>query len=347
MKRIMSRRTVVRQQKIGKINVDSITVKRRVQVNLEDLRALERSGDLKTRIFDEQSGAYVFEPGTPLPPVMEGLIRQLRGVFDLGEDIKGQGIFLWLPETSQHKKVGKRKIRRSTMGTVRIITTIGSDENFTINASAGGKSGSSSVHCSSGEAIKIQLGVGAGADITFDLTRGFRVAPQPGFRPRVVRKHPERRFVICVDFLIDGQKLSRTIKEELIAPQSGSKAIEVPRDVQDVIRQACLHPVTEPSEPPSEKRASQSEIPLLMEIPSEGKEGKFLSEQDAPRLELPSEIEEPSLPPKERCPCEPESPSGGRRFPLPGEWHLPIHQEISRMTRRESHSDSPPEGEAA
>lgn len=324
----MSRRTVVRQQKIGKINVDSITVKRRVQVNLEDLRALERSGDLKTRILDEQSGAYVFEPGAPLPPVMEGLVRQLRGVFDLGDDIKGQGIFLWLPETSQHKKVEKRKIRRSTMGTVRVITTIGSDENFTINASAGGKSGSSSVHCQSGEAVKIQLGVGAGADITFDLTRGFRIAPQPGFRPRVVRKHPERRFVICVDFLIDGQKLSQTIKEELIAPStspsqnSSKKAMEVPRDVQEVIRQACFPVAGSPS--------VQDEIPQLVELPLEEKK------EGAPRLELPPEMgelissqgercpcepemEESSLPRRERCPCEPASSSRREKTPRPGE----------------------------
>ena len=189
-----------------------------------------------------------------------GLVRQLRLIFDLKAEVNRQGIMLWPPE--EHEKKGskgqkprpdKRTIRRSTVGTVRCIMSIGSDENFNISAAAAGRSGASKIHSRSGEALQIQLGISAATDITFDTTNSFKAPPQKGFREKLIKKYPGRRYIICVDFLADSQKLIESIKESSSSHglnADGENKVRQAFDVQRVISDAEKMVVQE-EEPPN------------------------------------------------------------------------------------------------
>jgi hypothetical protein len=138
---------------------------------------------------------------------------------------------IWPPQPQSSQTI---QIPRSTLGTVRIIMPVGSDECFHLSAKGAGRSGESQMICRSGEAMAIAIGVASGLDLSFNNTSSYRCAAKKGFRPTSRKKAPHRRYVVCLDFLTDSQVLSA------VSQQSDESSPTAPGSDIDLVVQAAL-----------------------------------------------------------------------------------------------------------
>jgi hypothetical protein len=203
---------------------------------------------------------YIWDSETPFPPLFNDIIRQIRGNYNIKDEVKGFSFMIFPPRDINHNK--KHIIQKSPPKTaIRIIITVGHREKYFMNAGIGTQTGTGSLLQLKDQSFSIPIGVAAGLECSFDDSGSFMLDPKPGFRDgRRMSKDPTSVYIIVIDGAVDPIILINTIKKQADKAAKGNAEIskllcsgivdslETSEEVNMVVQEAVLTQHVEPPE---------------------------------------------------------------------------------------------------
>jgi len=198
-----------------------ISAKRKIDVDVEELKTFlsectpTKEGGLNpyNPVLGEE-GEYIWDDTKEVPNFIRILIKQVKALYDIKDDIKSNKVSIYLNSSTKCKD--EHTIKRSNMNVgSRIILCVGHREVFKICVSAGGYGGSGTLLSTSCDSFQILMGLASGVDIIYnDLP--FAITPaKKGFREQKLSKDPTKRYIIVIDGIADADVLINSLNKNL------------------------------------------------------------------------------------------------------------------------------------
>jgi len=175
-------------------------------------KELENKNNCPVKIED----AIVWGLDTPKPQCIEDILRQIKGLFNIGKEVSGWSISYYPPpELGINGKYLNEKLTIKPAPSsiaARYILCLGSMEVLNMSADAGGKSGEGKIFIGKSTVMNFPIGICTASDIIFsNQTAGF-LEGQKGFRQRRVNKDPSKRHILVFDGHFNISSLTNAIK---------------------------------------------------------------------------------------------------------------------------------------
>ena len=149
-----------------------------------------------------------------LPPVIEMLIRMLRGIFSIikDSDVSGKNIMVYPPANERSDKM--TIVPRATHGcAARIIASLGSIEQIKFEVSQGRHQANCEYFLSKNQAIFLGFGICSSVAFSYDDKESFLFKINANSRGIKKSKSPTQRWVIVIDFISDSNALDKEFKK--------------------------------------------------------------------------------------------------------------------------------------
>jgi hypothetical protein len=167
-------------------------------------RSIDTEGvdDFYNNLIKQGSVLDMYTWEKDFPEFITGIINQVKGLFNLGENLKSFRVSLYPPALVTSKNV--TKIPKSNLNILtRIVICAGHRESFEMEIAAGGHNATCNYLCGTNEGFQIASGSAPAVTFKYDDTIVGKMPPRKGFRTNTVKKDPTKRFIIIVDPIID------------------------------------------------------------------------------------------------------------------------------------------------
>jgi hypothetical protein len=215
----MSRCKVI-QKKQGQINLKDFGIRRQLDIDVHELKAMMDAVEPKPFPQSPYIGEHaeiVWDSTSSQPEWVADLCDQARAVFSLKKEVKGFIVRIYPPamvvDYSTTTTLERVPMESALKIGARILVPVGSPEMLELFVSTGkrGIAANGKLRMAEGQALMTPLGLAAGTDFTWHNGSHAMEDPRPGFRQTRFNKQPLKRFMVVIDCLNDTGVMMETI----------------------------------------------------------------------------------------------------------------------------------------
>jgi len=248
-------KVVTKAIKQASLNLKDMADKSRVDITNEDVTEI-LSGLELTRISGQNLG-YTWDKDTTKPYALEGLIEQIKSIFNVGKEVEGWGISYYAPPQKNEKgqpttnELRIPPIEKGLGG--RFIVLVGTKEVPTLEVAVGSTGAENQYFMMPGDCMYLKITICPVLNVVFSNKYSEKLAPRKGFREMTIKKNLFNRHVFVIDAHVSMGALADKVKKELIGVSSEEVAEKLMKQSDIVAKLASKHIDTEDKESAASK----------------------------------------------------------------------------------------------
>jgi hypothetical protein len=215
-------RVVTKAIKQASLNLANMADKARVDLNEEDVKEILLGLEL-SRISGQNLG-YSWDKDTAKPYAVEGLIEQIKSIFNVGKEVDGWGVNYYAPPQKNEKghpttpELRIKPVEKGLGG--RFVVVVGSKEVPTLEVAVGSTGAENQYFLMPGDCMYLKITICPVLNIVFSNKYSEKLAPRKGYREMTIKKNLYNRHVFVVDAHVSMGALADKVKKELIGVSS-------------------------------------------------------------------------------------------------------------------------------
>jgi hypothetical protein len=217
MARVVSSKTL----KTASLNLSSMADKGRIDINQDDINTLLKD----ITINGSQSPSYTWDRESKKPYVLEGVIEQIKSIFNVGKEVESWSVNYYAPPQKNEKgKPIEDELRipppaEKGLGG-RFIIIYGSKEVPTLEVAVGSSGAKNKYLMMDGDCIYLKITICPVLNVVFSNRFSEKMAPRSGFREMIIKKNLFNRHILVVDAHVSISAIAEKVKKELIGVAS-------------------------------------------------------------------------------------------------------------------------------
>jgi hypothetical protein len=222
----MSRVVSSKQIKQASLNLSGMCDKSRIDLNQEDVTSilhgltLTHTPNSSASLHTISSPNYTWEKESTKPYALEGVIEQIKSIFNVGKEVEGWSVKYYGPAQKNEKgKPVEEELRippvEKGMGG-RFVIIVGTKEVPKLEVAVGSSGAENQYLMMEGDCIYLKLTICPVLNIVFSNRHSEKLAPRKGFREMIIKKNPFGRHVFVVDAHVSMGAIANKVKTELI-----------------------------------------------------------------------------------------------------------------------------------
>jgi hypothetical protein len=204
-------RVVTHAVKQASLNLKDMIDKKNLSIELDDIKDITST---------EQK---VWKNADIKPEILNTVIEQIRGLFNVGTEVKEWTVTYYPPPIHNVEKKGtynpsETRIPAGGKGLgARFIVIIGSRDIANLSLAVGGTEAESAYLVLPGDCLNVKIAVCPVLDICFNNINNEKLAPRKGFRETIIKKSVANRHVLVFDAHVEMSAVVSKIKDELLS----------------------------------------------------------------------------------------------------------------------------------
>jgi hypothetical protein len=203
-------RVVSHAVKQASLNLRDMIDKKPIGIEIEDLNEIATLGQKK-----------IWDRDTTKPEILETTIEQIRGLFNIGTEVKDWTVsYFPPPEYDISKKAYKEsqtKVASADKGLgARFIVMIGSRDLINLAVTMGSTNAESAYLVFPGDCIQLKITICPVMDVYFNNTNSEKMAARKGFRETLIKKTLNSRHVLVFDAHVETSAVIEKVKNEVM-----------------------------------------------------------------------------------------------------------------------------------
>ena len=207
--------------KQASLNLANFVEKKQIDVNQADIESILSS---VPGMNMTNAPAHQWEKTDAKPYTIEGMIEQIKSMFDVGKEVESWSVKYYGP--AQKNEKGKAiepdiripPIEKGLGG--RFIVLFGTREVPTLEIAMGSSGAENQYMMLSGDCMYLKITICPVLNIVFSNNFSEKLAPRKGFREMIVKKNPFTRHVFIIDAHVSIEAVATKVKKELIGVTS-------------------------------------------------------------------------------------------------------------------------------
>jgi len=240
-------RIVTKSIKQASLSLKDQADKSRVDFTEEDVKECIKNVTVVHNKVSDPS--YTWEKDAVKPAPLEGLIEQIRSIFNVGKEVEDWSVKYYAPAQKNEKgKLSPDELRivpvQKGLGG-RFIVLVGTKEVPTLEIAVGSSGAENQYLMMPGDCMYLKITICPVLNIVFSNRFGEKMPPRPGFREMTVKKNPQFRHIFVIDAHVSMGALADKVKKELIGVSSEEVAEKILRQSDLVAEMAGKAPAPE------------------------------------------------------------------------------------------------------
>lgn len=213
-------RVVSHTIKQASLNLQDMADKKAIDINEDDIKSILKDA----HVIHSASPSFTWKQEDTKPDALEGLIEQIKSIFDVGTEVEGFSVKYYSPPPKNDKgrpatsELVIPPIEKGLGG--RFIVLFGTKEVPTLKVSAGSTGASNEYLMLSGQAMYLKLTLCPVVETVFSNNFSEKMSARKGFREMIVKKNPFNRHVFVIDAHVALGAVAKRVKDELIGLSS-------------------------------------------------------------------------------------------------------------------------------
>lgn len=227
-------RVVTHAIKQASLNLGDFAEKKPFDINEDDIKSMLSEVDVR----HSQSPSYTWKAEDKKPDALEGVIEQIKSMFDVGKEVESWSIKYYSPAQRGpggkplHSELRIPPIEKGMGG--RFVIVVGSREVPTLQVSAGSTDAENQYLMLSGDCMYLKITICPVLNIIFSNKFSEKMGARKGFREMIIKKNPFNRHVIVVDAHVSITAVAKKVKDELVGATSEEVAEKILKE-SDVV----------------------------------------------------------------------------------------------------------------
>lgn len=203
-------RVVTHAVKQASLNLKDMVDKKNLSIEVEDIKDVISSEKKVWKNEDEK------------PEMLSTIIEQIRGLFNVGTEVKEWTVAYHPPPGSTPEKKGvytpsETRIPAGGKGIgARFVVIIGSRDIANLSLAVGSTDAESAYLVLPGDCLNVKIAVCPVLDIYFNNINNEKLSARKGFRETVIKKSVANRHVLVFDAHVEMTAVVGKIKDELL-----------------------------------------------------------------------------------------------------------------------------------
>jgi hypothetical protein len=204
-------RVVTHAVKQASLNLKDMVDKKNLSIELDDIKDI---------VCNEQK---VWKKDETKPEILETTFEQIRGLFNVGTEVKEWSVAYYPPPIHNAEKKGtynpsETRISAGGKGLgARFVVIIGSRDIANLALAVGGTDAESAYLVLPGDCLNVKIAVCPVLDIYFNNINNEKLSARKGFRETVIKKSVANRHVLVFDAHVEMSAVVSKIKDELLS----------------------------------------------------------------------------------------------------------------------------------
>jgi hypothetical protein len=222
----MARVVSSKVMKSASLNLTGMSDKSRIDLNQEDVMSILHgltitpTTNSSASLNPISSPSYVWERESPKPYALEGVIEQIKSIFNVGKEVEGWSVKYYAPAQKNEKgKPVENELRippvEKGLGG-RFVIVVGTKEVPTLEVAVGSSGAENQYLMMDGDCIYLKITICPVLNVVFSNRHSEKLAPRKGFREMIIKKNPFGRHVFVVDAHVSMGAIANKVKTELI-----------------------------------------------------------------------------------------------------------------------------------
>jgi hypothetical protein len=216
-------KVVTKAIKQASLNLKDMADKSRVDITEEDVTEI-LTGITLDRSTSNRGLSYVWGKETEKPYALEGLIEQIKSIFNVGKEVEGWAISYYAPPQKNERgqpttnELRIPPIEKGLGG--RFIVVVGTKEVPTLEVAVGSTGAENQYFMMPGDCRYLKITICPVLNVIFSNKYSEKLAPRKGFREMTIKKNLFNRHVFVIDAHVSVGALADKVKKELIGISS-------------------------------------------------------------------------------------------------------------------------------
>jgi hypothetical protein len=222
----MARVVSSKVMKSASLNLSGMCDKSRIDLNQEDVTSilhgltLVPTTNISTSMNIISSPNYVWDKDSKKPYALEGVIEQIKSIFNVGKEVEGWSVkYYGPPQKNEKGKPSEDELRippvEKGLGG-RFVIIVGTKEVPKLEVAVGSSGAENQYLMMDGDCMYLKITICPVLNVVFSNRHSEKLAPRKGFREMIIKKNPFGRHVFVIDAHVSMGAIANKVKSELI-----------------------------------------------------------------------------------------------------------------------------------
>ena len=209
-------RVVTHAVKQASLNLRDMIDKKQIGLEINDLT--EVIAAQSTRV----DGVKVWKNEESKPEILNTVIEQIRGLFDVGKEVKEWTVSYYPPPIHNAERKGTfdpRETRIEAGGKglgARFVVVVGSRDIANMQVAVGSMDAENGYMVLPGDCLQLKLAVCPVLDVYFNNVNSEKLAARKGFRETMIKKNVGQRHILVFDAHVEVSAIASKVKDILL-----------------------------------------------------------------------------------------------------------------------------------